>query len=63
MYAWFVENLPDNDNSLYIVVPLTDFLTAVSLVRSTSEIPQKVVWVDENKKRSFLLDFTAAAGK
>jgi len=47
----------------------TDFLEnyiflAVGRVGSTSEnIVQKIVWVDENDKRSFLLDLLAAANK
>lgn len=37
---------------------------AVGRVGSTSEnITQKVVWVEENEKRSFLLDLLNAAGE
>lgn len=44
---------------------LEDYIfLAVGRVGSTSEnITQKVVWVEENDKRSFLLDLLNATGK
>ena len=44
---------------------LNDYIfLAVGRVGSTSEnITQKVVWVDESDKRSFLLDLINASGK
>ena len=44
---------------------LNDYIfLAVGRVGSTSEnITQKVVWVDEMDKRSFLLDLLNASGK
>ena len=56
--AWF----------LYVQVLARDFLEnyiflAVGRVGSTSEnITQKVVWVEESEKRSFLLDLLNASG-
>lgn len=54
---------------LYFKILARDFLEeyiflAVGRVGSTSEnITQKVVWVEENDKRSFLLDLLNATGK
>ena len=53
---------------LYLQILARDFLDnyiflAVGRVGSTSEnITQKVVWVEETEKRSFLLDLLNAAG-
>ena len=56
-----------NNNSIYIFL-IRDFLhdyifLAIGRVGSTSEnITQKIVWVEEQDKRSFLLDLLDAAG-
>ena len=52
----------------YVYYPFRDFLDnyiflAVGRVGSTSEnITQKIVWVDESDKRSFLMDLLDASG-
>lgn len=54
---------------LFIKILARDFLSnyiflAVGRVGSTSEnITQKIVWVDDADKRSFLLDLLNASGK
>lgn len=66
-HAWIINRM--YLYSLCVKILARDFLEeyiflAVGRVGSTSEnITQKVVWVEENDKRSFLLDLLNATGK
>lgn len=66
-YIW--ENFLLKNNLFVLQILARDFLDdyvflAVGRVGSTSEnITQKVLWVEETEKRSFLLDLLSASGK